>query len=133
MTKNKQDLLLLPISFKKVSFGIMTLCVLLVVLTISEILPIDKYLVKIISKTGILVSLLLLALTKNKIEDELTSRIRLKAFASSFIFGVGYVIVEPFVHLLFHDNFLSDKGVTELLITMFLFYFLTFYSMLKKR
>lgn len=133
MTKNNQDLRLLPVPFKKVAFGIMIFSVLLVVLAVSKILPIDKDIVKTISKTGILISLLLLALTKNKIEDELTSRIRLKAFASSFIFGVGSVIVEPFVSLLFKDGFLSDKGATEILITMFLFYFMTFYYMLKKR
>lgn len=133
MTKNQKDLRLLPIPFKKVAIGIMLFSVLIVVLSISKILPIDKDIVKVISKTGILVSLLLLALTKNKIEDELTSRIRLKAFASSFIFGVGYVIVESFVSLLFKDGFLSDKGATEILITMFLFYFMIFYSMLKKR
>lgn len=133
MHKNHQDLRLLPVHFKKVAFGIFILSVLFIVLTISKVITVDKDIVKIISKTGILVSLLLLALTKNKIEDELTSRIRLKAFASSFVFGVAYVIVEPFVSLLFKDGFLSDKGVTEVLITMFLFYFMTFYSMLKKR
>ena len=133
MTKNNQDLRLLPVPFRKVAFGIMIFSVLLIVLIKSKILPIDKDIVKTISQTGILVSLLLLTLTKNKIEDELTSRIRLKAFASSFIFGVGYVIVDPFVSLLFKDGFLSNRGVTEILITMFLFYFMTFYSMLKKR
>ncbi len=133
MTKNQQDLRLLPLPFKKVAFGIILFSVLLVVLSISKTLPIDKDVVKTISKTGILVSLLLLALTKHKIEDELTSRIRLKAFAGSFIFGVGYVIVQPFVSLLFNDGFMSDKSVVEVLVAMFLFYFMAFYFMLKKR
>lgn len=133
MTEYNQDLRLLPIYFKKIAFGIMISIALLIVLTKSKTLPIDKSFLVTISKTGILVSLLLLALTKNKIEDELTSRIRLNAFASSFISGVLYVIVEPFVSLLFKDGFVSDRGVTEILITMFLVYFMTFYSMLNKR
>jgi hypothetical protein len=133
MDKNHQDLRLLPVHFKKIAFGIFTLSFLLFVLTISKVILIDEDIVKTISKTGVLISLLLLALTKNKIEDELTSRIRLKAFASSFIFGVAYVSVEPFVSLLFKDGFLSDKGVIEVLITMFLFYFIIFYYLLKKR
>ena len=133
MHNNHQDLRLLPVHFKKVAFGIIILSVLFIALTISKVIPVDNGIVKTISKTGFLVSLLLLALTKNKIEDELTSKIRLKAFASSFVFGVVYVIVEPFVSLLFKDGFLSGKGVTEVLIMMFLFYFMSFYYMLKKR
>lgn len=133
MAKNHQDLRLLPLPFKKVAFGIMIFIVLLIILTISKIIPLDKSSTKVISKTGILISLLLLALTKNKIEDELTSKIRLKALASSFIFGVGYVITEPFISVFFQNGFLSNKGATEILITMLLFYFMTFYFMLKKR
>jgi len=86
-----------------------------------------------ISKTGILISLLILALTKNKIEDELTIRIRLIAFTGSFIGGVVWVIVEPFRELLLHDSFSSDEGATGILILMFLIYFMTFYLMLNKR
>lgn len=133
MNKNQNDLRLLPTPFKKVALGIMLLSVLFVVLSLSYTLIINKMIVITISKTGILISLLIFALTKNKIEDELTSRIRLKAFAGSFIFGVGYAIGEPFLNLLLKGNLISDKGVTGHLILMFLFYFMFFYLMLKKR
>jgi hypothetical protein len=75
----------------------------------------------------------LLALTRNKIEDELTLRIRLKAFAASFIYGVVIVIIEPLINLLFDGSFLSDKGVIELLISMFFFYFIMMFIMKKNR
>ena len=133
MGNDQFRLRLLPTNFKKVGLGVLVLSVLFFFLRISDVLTIDKLLVLIITKTGVLVSLLLLALTKNKVEDELTSRIRLNAFASSFIFGVGIIIVEPFVKLLFHHRFFSDTGATGLLIAMFIFYFGTYYSMLKKR
>ena len=133
MHKDEQDLRLLPVHFKKVAFGIIILSVLFIVLTISKVIPVDKDIVKTISKTGFLVALLLLALTKNKIEDELTSLIRLKAFASSFVLGVTIVVAEPFFSLLFGEAFVSDKGVTELLTTMFLIYFMRFYTLLKQR
>jgi len=61
MHKNHQDLRLLPVHFKKVAFGIFILSVLFIVLTISKVIPVDKDIVKTISKTGFLVSLLLLA------------------------------------------------------------------------
>jgi|LGOV01.1.fsa_nt_gb hypothetical protein len=133
MNKIQQDLRLLPRHFKKVAFGIMLLSALLVVLSILQVLTIDKEIVKTIAKSGFLISLLLFVITRNKIEDELTLRIRLKAFAASFIYGVGIVIVEPFINLLFGDSFLSDKGVTELLISMFFFYFIMVFLMKRNR
>jgi|GEM_PF-765985 len=133
MGKNQLDLPLLPTPYRKIALGLLILSVLFVVVTKTEMLLIDRGTVKTISMTGILVSLLVLALTKNKIEDELTSRIRLRAFAGSFIFGVGYTIVWPYVNIIFRDSFFSEKGSTELLLAMFIFYFLIFYSMLKKR
>jgi len=133
MNKIQQDLRLLPGHFKKVAFGIMLLSALLVVLYILKVLTIDKEIVETIAKSGFLISLLLLVITRNKIEDELTLRIRLKAFTASFIYGVVIVIVEPFLNLLFGDSFLSDKGVTELLINMFFFYFIMMFLMKKNR
>ena len=133
MNKIQQDLRLLPGHFKKVAFGIMLLSALLVVLYILKVLTIDKEIVETTAKSGFLISLLLLVVTRNKIEDELTLRIRLKAFTASFIYGVVIVIVEPFINLLFGDSFLSDKGVTELLINMFFFYFIMMFLMKKNR
>lgn len=133
MNKIQKDLLLLPVHFKKVAFGIMVLCVLFVVLSLSKVLTIEKDIVKTIASSGFLISLLLLAITRNRIEDERTLRIRLQAFAASFIYGVGVAIIEPFINLLFDNNFLSDKGVTELLLSMFFFYFIMVFIMKRGR
>lgn len=133
MNKIQKDLLLLPVHFKKVAFGIMVLFVLFVVLSLSKVLTIEKDIVKTIASSGFLISLLLLAITKSRTEDERTLRIRLQAFAASFIYGVGVVIIEPFINLLFDNNFLSDKGVTELLISMFFFYFIMFFILRRNR
>jgi hypothetical protein len=133
MNKIQQDLRLLPLNFRKVAYGLILLSGLLVILSISKTLTIDQEIVKTISKSTFLISLLLLALTRNKIEDELTLRIRLKAFAASFIYGVVIVIIEPLINLLFDGSFLSDKGVIELLISMFFFYFIMMFIMKKNR
>ncbi len=133
MNKIQQDLRLLPNNFKKVAFGIMILSILLVVLSVLKAITIDEEIVKTLAKSGFLVSLLLLVITKNKIEDELTLRIRLRAFAASFIYGVVIVIAEPFINLLFGDSFVSDKGIAELLISMFFFNFFMMFLMKKNR
>lgn len=133
MSNIKKDLRLLPNYFKKIAFGIIALSILLAVLSISKILLFNKDLIKIVIQNSLLISFLLLALTKDKIEDELTIKLRLQAFATSFIFGVILVIINPYTNLLFDGNFLSDKGTTELLFSMFLFYFIIFFIGKKKR
>ncbi|TVQ87940.1 MAG: hypothetical protein EA393_09835 [Bacteroidetes bacterium] len=133
MNKSQNDLRLLPAIFKKIGFTILLLSVLWAALSVSKILSIDKGLAGTLFESGILISLLLLALTRNKTEDELTLKIRLKALAGSFIYGVVFVIFEPLISLLFGGNFLFDIGATQLLISMFLFYFIMLYIMKKNR
>lgn len=133
MANNQQDLRLLPAPFKKVAFGLMTLSILLIILAASNLLSTNKEIVMTFAKIELLISLLMLALTKNKVEDELTIKLRLKALASSFIFGTVYVIAIPLVNLLLNETYFTDKGATEVIIAMLLYYFLIFYTMLKKR
>lgn len=133
MANNQQDLRLLPAPFKKIAFGLMTLSILLIIPAASKLLSLDKEIDMTIAKIGLLISLLMLALTKNKVEDELTIKLRLKALASSFIFGTVYVIAIPLVNLLLNETYFTDKGTTEVIIAMLLYYFLIFYTMLKKR
>jgi len=133
MNKNQIELRLLPKYFKKIAFGIMLATLCFILLFVSEIITTDKEVTKTISKSLFLISLLILSMTKNKIEDELTLVIRLKAFAASFIFGVLIVIIDPFINLLFEGAFLLNKGVTELLISMLLVYFSMVFIMKRNR
>ncbi len=128
MNKIQQDLRLLPRYFNKIAIGLITLTILFLALYVLKVINIDKELVKTLSKIGILISLLLLVLTRSKIEDERMLRIRLKAFASAFVYGATFVIVELLIHLFFNVRF---SGVTELLINMFLFYFLMMFVLKK--
>ncbi|MDD2634494.1 MAG: hypothetical protein PHW82_03245 [Bacteroidales bacterium] len=133
MNKTQKDLKLLPPIFKKIAYGIMFLIILFVILSITKILAIDKQIAKTISMSFFLIALLLLAMTRSKIEDELTLRIRLKAFGASFLYGVVFVIITPFVNLFFDGSFLLDIGVEQLLISMFLFYFMMMFLMKRSR
>ena len=128
-----KDLRLIPYSFKKVTYGVFGLIVLVAILSIIQVLPFDEDLVKTILKSVLLITFLLFALTEDKVEDELVSKIRLKAFAASFIYGVATLVIDPLINLIFDGRFYSDKSSNELLISMFLFYFLIFYFMKKKR
>jgi len=67
-------------------------------------------------------------------EDELTLKIRLKALAGSFIYGVVVVIIiEPLISLLVDGKFFLGNGAQQLLISMFIFYFIMLYIMKKNR
>lgn len=133
MNKTQKHLKLLPRSFRKVAFGVMILSGLLVLLSILKVLTIEKEIVASVAKSVFLIALLVLLITRDKIEDELTMSIRLKAFAASFIYGVIFVIMEPFINLLFGDGFLSNRGTMELLLSMFFFYFIIKFIMKKGR
>ena len=127
MNKNQKDLRLLPNYFKKIAWGLLAIILIIVVLKLSNVLQKDKELLINIIQSGVLLALLLLSITKDKIEDELTIKIRMGAFAGAFILGVGLFIAHHFVNLIFDGNFMSDIGVFQLLLTMFFFYFGIFY------
>jgi len=133
MSKIQKDLRLLPYTFKKPVYAVLGVLVLIVVLSITKILPFDKEIVKTFTGNAFLLALLLLALTRDKDEDELTMKLRLKAFTSSFIYGVGVVILDPYLNLLFGGDFSVEKSATLLLFNMLLFYFFMFFMMKRYR
>lgn len=91
----------------------------------------DEELIKEIIKVGVLVSLSMLALTKDKEEDELTIKIRMKSYAISFIIGVALLVFQPFANLLFDNSFLFDMSAFQLILTMLCVYF-SLFSLYKK-
>lgn len=133
MNPNQQDLKLLPRYFNKIAWGLLAVPVLIMVLSKLEVFTIDKEWGKVVTQNMILVSLLLFAMTKGKIEDELTMRIRLKAFAASFVFGVSMVIVSPVIDFLVSGDASSDLGTIQLLLSMFFFYFIMYFILKKQR
>ncbi len=133
MERNQLHLRLLPTNFKKIGYGILVLSVLFVFLFKLNLLKVDQEIVWVISKIGILISLLILAITRNKIEDELTFRIRVQAIGRSFIFGVLYVIFNLLLKLQFSEHFVLDDSAVGILLLMFIFYFITFHSILYNR
>ncbi len=133
MQTNQKEINLLPNYFKKIAWGLLSVMLLIFVLSVLKVIDFDKDLLKQIIESGVLLSLLLLSITKDKIEDELTMKIRVGAFAGSFIFGVAFFIANHFVNLIFDGNFMADTGVFQLLLTMFFFYFGIFYVAKRRR
>jgi hypothetical protein len=116
--------------FKKMGIGII-LMALLTGLTIKllhiEMMPTQKVFFKVFSMNGFILGLLFVALAKERIEDEMIAQMRLKAMSQTFITAVLYVIVRPFMDLVFRDP-IQDVTGQFLVIFMLLGYLLNFHG-----
>ena len=59
---------------------------------------VDQLIYREISKYGMLVGLLLVSISREKIEDELIIKLRMQSFTFAFIAGVGISLIQPFVN-----------------------------------
>ena len=91
-------------SFKKVGIAILILSFLGIFLNVL-LLELDS--VKMLCKYGILMGLLIISVSKEKIEDELVSNLRMQSYTFAFIGGVFLTITNPFAT--FVVNFFFDK------------------------
>jgi hypothetical protein len=115
--------------FKKMGIGII-LIALLTGLSIKlwhiEMMPTQKAFFKAFTMNGFILGLLFVAFAKEKIEDEMIAQMRLKAMSQTFIWAVLYVIIRPFMDLVFRDPVQDLKG-QELVLAMLLGYLLNFH------
>jgi len=96
----------LPHSFKKVGIIIFITC--FVGLFVNAF-SISHEGIKMISKYGLLISLLIISISKDKVEDERITQIRMQSFTFAFIAGVFMALVMPFADY-FVDYFLKEEG-----------------------
>jgi hypothetical protein len=133
--KSKDEAGLLPHYFKKVGITVMLLAFVaaVVVKTLNiQVTAGNKEVFRLLIMNGFILGLLFVAWAKDKIEDEMTVAIRLKAMGWSFIWAVLFVIIKPFVHILFKDP-VSDLKSQELVLSMLLVYMLMYYAQKKGR
>jgi hypothetical protein len=83
---------------------------LIIKLSHIELMPTQKAFFKVFVMNGFILGLLFVALAKEKIEDEMIAQMRLKAMAQTFITAVFYVIVKPFMDLVFRDPIQDVTG-----------------------
>ena len=123
------DLKLLPHKFKIVGYLLLAISIVFFGIAVTEIVSVEKEITKNIFYDLILIAFLILALSKEKIEDERSMKLRLLAFAASFLYGVLSALTSPFVSILFNRSFKIDLQTNQLLFTMFLWYFGVYYFM----
>lgn len=125
----------LPNSFKKIGIGLILISLIAFFVNKFSIENID---LKLTAKYGILVGLLLISISKEKIEDELITSLRMQSYTFAFIAGV---IITLLTNPLFNyiANLISQKqqenfeGVGDWEILWILLSVQVFYFELLKR
>lgn len=119
----------LPNSFKKVGIGIILISVIAI---IGIKLSIDTPDLKKIAMYGVLLGLLVISISKEKIEDELIINLRMQSYAVAFIAGVFIILTNPLFHYLAHTLFekqqenyqgMGDWQILWILLSIQVFYF----------
>ena len=133
--KKLRNLTLLPNRVKGVA--IIMVVITFFALIAGKFLFSDYHTVRLLIKNLLLVSLLLVSISRDKIEDELTLVLRLQSYAFAFIAGVVYAMVQPFANLLV-ESIISTETATfsELDVKQVLFFMLLlqlFYFTITKR
>ena len=127
--RSKNETALLPKYFKKMGLVVMILAFVPKVVVKSmnvEMVQTHKELFRIFTLNAFILGLLFVALSKDKVEDEMTVAIRLKAMAMTFSWTVLTVIVKPIVDLLFKQP-LKDLTGQEVVMDMLFVYLIVYY------
>ncbi|ADF53379.1 membrane protein [Zunongwangia profunda SM-A87] len=123
------DLKLLPHKFKIVGYVLLAISLVLFIISSIDLIAVENEIIKNGFFDLVLIAFLVLALSKEKVEDERSMKLRLLAFAATFLYGVIFALISPFGSILFNGSFEIDLQANQLLFTMFLWYFGVFYFM----
>ncbi len=116
----------LPNYFIRIGIAIIILFILLFVsgMVFEKSIKVGKEIIASIGLDGIILGLLLISLSKSKMEDELIHLLRLKAFTRAFIFGAAYVFVVTISSMIMKDELpLTPHSIIILELVMFIGYF----------
>lgn len=125
---NKQPKLL-GVHYKKIGVVVMVLSMVpgLIVKTMHiVVMESQKDLLKSLSYSGFLLGLLFIALSRDKVEDELTIHIRITSMQEMFIFAVIYVMIKPLIVWVLQSPF-TDVSGQQLVALMLVGYLISFY------
>ena len=124
----------LPHPFKKVGAGIVVLS--FVLLTVIKFIDTEPSWMRLFLKHVMIVGLLVISISREKIEDELIEILRSKSYALAFIIGVVYTMLQPVVNYVVNMILGTQEEVDnvyyfEVLLFMLLIQ-VGFYELLKR-
>ncbi len=126
----------LPNYYKKIGLAIILISFLFLIA--FKFIEGEPEWVRSILQKAMLVGLLVITISREKIEDELVQSLRSKAFSIAFILGVLYVLIQPLVNygvgILIepNDTNFEDLGDFQVLWFLLVVYLTAFWSLKRK-
>ena len=125
----------LPHSYKRV--GIVMLIAAILIMVGFKIMDGEAVWMKHLLKNSLILGLLIVSISKEKIEDEMINAIRMQSYALAFIFGVIYSILQPLINygvelIIDPKDATMEMSYFQVLIFMLLIQLMFFHIMLKK-
>lgn len=114
---------LLPNRYRKVGWLLVFASILIFVLNIILELPVREANLELAMTTNMLIGMLILAFTKDVVENEVAMQNRMLAYAMSLMIGVVIATVYPIVGSILTSNAYEQKSSTDLIFQMLWFYF----------
>lgn len=130
----KKEYILFPHYFKKLGVIVIvsTFAIGLILKLMNvEFVSTNKETFKLFAMSMLIVGLLLIAWSKEKMEDEMSMYIRLNAIAWTFIWTISYVIFQPIAELVVGN---VPRNVTgQQIVLIMLIAFIAMFYLLKRR
>ncbi len=120
---------LLPLYFKKLGITVMVLAIVSAVIVKSmnvELVQTQKELFRTLTLNAFILGLLFVAWSRDRVEDEMTVFLRLKSMSWAFIWAILYVIMNPFIDLIFKDP-IGILTAQQMLLSMLIVYLIMYY------
>lgn len=133
--RSKKEIVLLPRYFKVIGLVVIILAIvpMVVIKSLSiKMVPVQRELLKQFTANAIILGLFFIAWSMDKLEDEMTFSIRLKAMSIAFIIAVCDLVIGPFVDLLFKNPIENETG-HSVVIKMLLLYLMGYYFLKRNR
>lgn len=132
---DKMNKFQLPHRFKRIGWSVVIIAFLLM---IAKKFVDEPTWVKPVLTNVMIIGFLLVSLAKEKIEDELITKLRSQSYRLAFIFGVVYSLVQPYVNygfdvLINQEEASMDFGYFQVLIFMLLVQIMFFANLKRQR
>jgi len=130
---NKKKYTLLPVYFKKIGIVVILLSFLPLIIVKAfdiELIKSQKELFKTLTLNILILGMVFIAWSRDKIEDEMTMSIRLSSMAWTFLWAILLVVIKPLFDFLFYGT--SSVFTAQPLVIMMLFYYLFVYYQKKR-
>lgn len=91
-----------------------------------ELVQTQKELFRTLTLNAFILGLLFVAWSRDRVEDEMTVFLRLKSMSWAFIWAILYVIMNPFIDLIFKDP-IGILTAQQMLLSMLIVYLIMYY------